>query len=97
MNKKTNDDLLDVTMKRLEGKEIDVATAAVILGVTERQVYRLKNLWRISQSQSGSRRKTRPTNFWRKGSSNYTKQNTGASPMCTSTKNWEAKRASRST
>lgn len=42
MNKKTNDDLLDVTMKRLEGKEIDVATAAVILGVTERQVYRLK-------------------------------------------------------
>lgn len=45
MNKKTNDELLDVTMKRLEGKEIDVATAAVILGVTERQVYRLKKTY----------------------------------------------------
>ena len=42
MNKKTDDGLLDVTMKKMEGKEIDVATAAVILGVTERQVYRLK-------------------------------------------------------
>ena len=42
MNKKTNDDLVKLTLKRLEKKKIDVATAAVILGVTERQIYRLR-------------------------------------------------------
>lgn len=42
MNKKTNDDLVNLTLKRLEKEKIDVATAAVILGVTERQIYRLR-------------------------------------------------------
>jgi len=42
MNKKTNDDLVKLTLKRLEKRKIDIATAAVILGVTERQIYRLR-------------------------------------------------------
>lgn len=42
MNKKINDELLNLTLKRLSKKKIDIATAAVILGVTERQIYRLR-------------------------------------------------------
>lgn len=42
MNKKVNDALVDSVMKKLEKKKIDVATASVLLGVTERQIYKIK-------------------------------------------------------
>ena len=42
MNKKADDSLIESIMKRLEKKKINVATAAVLLGVTERQIYKIK-------------------------------------------------------
>ena len=42
MNKKVDDSLVNSTMKKLEAKEINVATASVVLGVSERQIFKLK-------------------------------------------------------
>ena len=42
MNKKVDDSLLGSVMEKLGRKEISIATASVLLGVTERQVYKLK-------------------------------------------------------
>lgn len=42
MNKKTNDELVKLTLRRLEKGAIDAATAATLLGISERHVYRLR-------------------------------------------------------
>lgn len=42
MNKKVRDELVDSTLAQLKAKEINVATAAMILGVSERQIYKIK-------------------------------------------------------
>lgn len=45
MNRKTDDALLANVMERLCRKEMGIATASVLLGVTERQVYKIKKAW----------------------------------------------------
>ena len=42
MNKKVDEALVSSVMKRLEKKKINVATASLLLGVTERQIYKIK-------------------------------------------------------
>lgn len=42
MNKKIDSTMLNSVLLKLENKEINASTASVLLGVTERQVYRLK-------------------------------------------------------
>lgn len=42
MNKKVNVKLVDSVMEKLEKKKINISTASVLLGVTERQVYKIK-------------------------------------------------------
>lgn len=42
MNKKVDDALVDAVMRRLESGELNAATASVLLGVSERQVYKIK-------------------------------------------------------
>ena len=42
MNKKVDDTLVDSIMKTLEEKQINIATASVLLGVSQRQIYKIK-------------------------------------------------------
>ena len=42
MNKKVDDALVNSVMKKLEKKKVTVATASVLLGVSEREIYKIK-------------------------------------------------------
>lgn len=42
MNKKVDDALVNSVMKKLEKKKITVATASVLLGISEREIYKIK-------------------------------------------------------
>lgn len=62
MNKKINNVLLCSVLSRLENKEINVSTASILLGVTERQVYRLKKAKNTQTKKDESIAKKPPLN-----------------------------------
>ncbi len=51
MNKKIDDILLKSVLCRLENKEIDASTASVLLGVSERHIYRLRKEKNIDSNE----------------------------------------------
>lgn len=62
MNKKINDELVISIIKKLVKKKIKISSAAVVLGITERQVYRLRKLYLANGLKKEERIKCVPKN-----------------------------------
>lgn len=62
MNKKVDETLVNSIMKRLEKKKINVATASVLLGVTERQIYKIKKKFKYPPENIEKKTRKPPSN-----------------------------------
>ncbi len=62
MNKKIGNTLLHSVLHRLESKEIDISTASVLLGVSERQIYRIKKVNTSQTDKKENKSKKPPSN-----------------------------------
>lgn len=62
MNKKVDEALVSSVMKRLERKKINVATASILLGVTERQIYKIKKRVKNPSTNVGKKPRKSPSN-----------------------------------